>query len=145
MNTVRPPCTAVILSSRRPVPAPRDGYDDAAQHMAEPARQQPGFLAVESARNPDGFGITVSSWQTAEHARAWKQVVEHVDAQRRGAREWCADCTVRMADRGAAARRRDRRHRTPPSRSPPHLMNPADDRNPSSPLRPRNRADGASR
>lgn len=97
MTPVRPPCTAVIFSSRRSASAPGDGYDETAQRMEELARQQPGFLSVESARNADGFGITVSYWETAEHARAWKKVTEHLDAQRRGARDWYTDYTVRVA------------------------------------------------
>ena len=32
--------------------------------MLELARQQPGFLGVESARGEDGFGITVSYWSS---------------------------------------------------------------------------------
>lgn len=97
MDPVRPPCTAVIFSSRRSAPAAEDGYSEAAQQLEELARRQPGFLAVESARNADGFGITVSYWETAQHARAWKQVTEHLEAQRRGARDWYADYTVRVA------------------------------------------------
>ncbi|MEX5303953.1 antibiotic biosynthesis monooxygenase family protein [Kocuria sabuli] len=97
MKPVRPPCTAVIFSSQRSASAPGDGYDETAQRMEELARQQPGFLSVESARNADGFGITVSYWETAQHARAWKQVTEHLEAQHRGARDWYADYTVRVA------------------------------------------------
>lgn len=97
MDPVRPPCTAVIFSSRRSAPAAEDGYGEAAQQLEGLARRQPGFLAVESARNADGFGITVSYWETAQHARAWKQVAEHMEAQHRGARERYADYTVRVA------------------------------------------------
>ena len=97
MTSERPPYTAVIFSSQRSASTPEDGYDETAQHMEELARQQPGFLSMESARSADGFGITVSYWETAQHARAWKKVTEHLDAQRRGAREWYADYTVRVA------------------------------------------------
>ncbi|MCC5782399.1 hypothetical protein CRM73_05495 [Kocuria sp. CCUG 69068] len=97
MTPARPPYTAVIFSSQRSASTPGDGYDKAAQHMDELARQQPGFLSVESARNADGFGITVSYWETAQHARAWKQVTEHLGVQHRGARDWYTDYTVRVA------------------------------------------------
>ncbi|MFI7580970.1 antibiotic biosynthesis monooxygenase [Kocuria kalidii] len=97
MNGVRPPYVAVIFSSRRSASTPEDGYGAAARQMDEPAQQQPGFLAVESARNPDGFGITVSCWETVQHARDWKQVTTHLEAQRRGARDWYVDYTVRVA------------------------------------------------
>ncbi|OLT08747.1 hypothetical protein BJF77_11865 [Kocuria sp. CNJ-770] len=97
MTPERPPYTAVIFSSRRTASTPGDGYEQIAQQMEELARRQPGFLSMESARNADGFGITVSYWKTAQHARAWKQVTEHLEAQRRGARDWYADYTVRVA------------------------------------------------
>ncbi|KLU09793.1 antibiotic biosynthesis monooxygenase [Kocuria sp. SM24M-10] len=97
MTPERLPYTAVIFTSQRSASAPGDGYDETAKHMEELARQQPGFLSMESARNADGFGITVSYWQSAQHARAWKEVTEHLEAQRRGARDWYAEYTVRVA------------------------------------------------
>jgi heme-degrading monooxygenase HmoA len=89
-----PPYVAVIFTSRRtsdPV-----GYDDTASEMEALAREQPGYVGIESARSPDGFGITVSYWATDADARAWKQVVEHLDAQRRGRDSWYEQYTVRV-------------------------------------------------
>ena len=77
------PYTAVIFSSQRSASAPGDGYDETSAQMVEMAQQQPGFLGVESVRDPGGFGITVSYWETPDHARAWKRVVEHLEAQSR--------------------------------------------------------------
>lgn len=55
-NTPAPPYYAVIFSSLR---SDGDlGYGQAALRMLELAREQPGFLGVESARE-DGLGITV--------------------------------------------------------------------------------------
>lgn len=86
---------AVIFSSQR---TPGDGgYGATADRMEELARQQPGFVDIESARSTDGFGITVSYWRDDESARAWKQVVEHLDAQRRGREKWYESYTVRVA------------------------------------------------
>src|SRR3546814_11032024 len=63
---------AVVFSSLR-----RDGDDDgyaaAADRMVELAREQPGFLGVESTRGADGFGITVSYWESEEAIRAWRR------------------------------------------------------------------------
>ena len=96
-----PPYYAVIFSSIRDV-QPDDGYADAADRMDELARQQPGFLGVESVREPVGrepgiVGITVSYWATREDAAAWKQVAAHLVAQRRGREAWYADYRVRVA------------------------------------------------
>jgi heme-degrading monooxygenase HmoA len=91
-----PPYTAVIFTSRR-TPGDHAEYDAMAARMAALAAEQPGYLGVDSARGPDGLGITVSYWQTAEHARAWKQVAEHLVAQRRGKDAWYSDYRVRVA------------------------------------------------
>jgi heme-degrading monooxygenase HmoA len=63
--------------------------------MEELAAVQPGYLGFESARGE--VGISVSYWTDEEAARAWKQVAEHLLAQRRGRREWYADYRVRVA------------------------------------------------
>jgi heme-degrading monooxygenase HmoA len=91
--TPRPPYVAVIFTSLRT--EGDDGYAAAAARMADLAAQQPGYLGHESAR--DGLGITVSYWQTQDDARAWKQVAEHLVAQRLGRERWYADYRVRVA------------------------------------------------
>mgnify|MGYP001276653601 CR=1 FL=1 len=52
--------------------------------MVELAKKQPGFLGLESARGPDGFGITVSYWESLEAIAEWKANAEHRGAQSRG-------------------------------------------------------------
>jgi heme-degrading monooxygenase HmoA len=86
----------VIFSSVRTAASPEE-YDETSHRMLELAAEQPGYLGVESARGADGFGLTVSYWRTPEDAHAWKQVAEHLVAQRRGIREWYATYTVRVA------------------------------------------------
>ena len=56
-----PPYYAVVFTSLRRE-APGDGYGETAARMEELAREQPGFLGIDSARGPDGLGITVSYW-----------------------------------------------------------------------------------
>jgi heme-degrading monooxygenase HmoA len=91
--TPEPPYVAVIFTSLR---TPGDnGYARTAELMGELARQQPGYLGLESAR--DGLGITVSYWRDEESARAWKQVARHHAAQRRGRDVWYSDYRVRVA------------------------------------------------
>lgn len=95
--TPEPPYTAVIFTSlRRDDDSDGDdGYDTMAARMFELAAQQPGYLGVESAR--DGLGITVSYWSDDAAAAAWKQVAEHLVAQRRGRETWYSDYEVRVA------------------------------------------------
>ncbi len=89
------PYYAVVFSSQRQ-PAD-DGYDAMAEQMVELARAQPGYLGIESARDDNGFGITVSYWQDQESIRSWKQQVDHQLAQRLGRERWYENYRVRVA------------------------------------------------
>ena len=66
-----PPYYAVIFSSRRSTQDDA-GYADASQRMLELAAQQSGFLGVESSRDAEGFGITVSYWADEAAIAGWK-------------------------------------------------------------------------
>ena len=94
--TPEPPYTAVIFTSVR---WPDDGhdYDATAARMQTLAAGQPGYLGFETARGPDGSGISVSYWRDAAAAQAWKAVAEHRSAQRRGREQWYLDYRVRVA------------------------------------------------
>ena len=62
------PYYAVIFSSTLADDA--EGYGAMAARMVELAREQDGFLGVESAaRTSEGFGITVSYWRDLESIR----------------------------------------------------------------------------
>jgi heme-degrading monooxygenase HmoA len=92
-RTPEPPYVAVVFTSvRTDVDA---GYDAMSRRMLALAAEQDGFLGVESAR--DGVGITVSYWRDEAAARAWKDVAEHLVAQRRGRQAWYRDYRVRVA------------------------------------------------
>ena len=86
---------AVIFTSRRANADP--AYEEMAVRMEELARSQPGFLGIQSARGPDGSGITVSYWQTEAAIAGWKENAEHVLAQERGRTDWYASYEVRIA------------------------------------------------
>ncbi len=90
-----PPYYAVIFSSRR---TPGDqSYGAMADRMVELAQQQPGFLGVESARDAEGFGITVSYWENELSIRAWKNHAEHRIAQETGIQDWYQHYETRVA------------------------------------------------
>jgi heme-degrading monooxygenase HmoA len=90
-----PPYYAVIFSSQR---TPGDhGYGEMADRMVELAATQPGFLGVESVRDANGFGITVSYWRTPEDIAAWKANAEHREAQAIGHRQWYEQFELRVA------------------------------------------------
>jgi heme-degrading monooxygenase HmoA len=91
--TPEPPYVAVIFTSLRT--EGDHGYAETAEAMDRLAAQQPGYLGIEAAR--EGMGITVSYWRDEAAARAWKQVGEHLVAQRRGRQAWYRDYRVRIA------------------------------------------------
>jgi heme-degrading monooxygenase HmoA len=107
--TPEPPYYAVIFSSLRNG-ADASGYEAAAQRMFELAAQQPGLLGVESGRGADGFGITVSYWDSEEAIAAWKHQAEHAEIRQRGRREWYEHFEIRVAkvERAYAGPRGDR-------------------------------------
>ena len=93
-KTPAPPYYAVIFSSLR---TDADlGYGEAATRMLELAREQPGFLGVESARGEDGLGITVSYWASEAAILAWKQHPEHSAIRERGRSTWYSACSTRV-------------------------------------------------
>ena len=73
-RTPEPPYWAVIFTSHK---TGDEGYAQTSARMEELARQQPGFLGIESARGEDGIGITVSYWKDPESIRAWKASHRH--------------------------------------------------------------------
>jgi heme-degrading monooxygenase HmoA len=76
---MQPPYYAVIFTSRR---SPLDdGYQEMAAQVLAAARDQPGFLGFESARQE--IGISVSYWQNLEAIATWKQHALHRVAQQR--------------------------------------------------------------
>jgi heme-degrading monooxygenase HmoA len=93
LDTPPPPYTAVIFTSIKS--QTERGYDAMMAKMKALAERQPGYLGIESAR--DDVGITVSYWIDDDAARSWKQVAEHLVAQRQGRDVWYRDYRVRVA------------------------------------------------
>jgi heme-degrading monooxygenase HmoA len=91
-QTPQPPYYAVIFTSART--DIDEGYAAMAEQMVEMAAQQPGFLGVESARND--VGITVSYWDSLAAIKNWKQVSEHLMAQRFGREKWYSAYKTRI-------------------------------------------------
>ena len=83
-NTPEPPYYAVIFTSQRVAATGDDGYGDMATRMVELAAQQPGYLGVESARDTNGLGITVSYWRDEASIAHWKKNAEHTLARETG-------------------------------------------------------------
>lgn len=94
-STPEPPYYAVVFTSLR------TGDDDAgyaamAAEMESLAATQPGYLGIESARDPAGLAITVSYWSSPEAIRAWRTHADHLGAQRLGRQRWYAAYQLRV-------------------------------------------------
>lgn len=91
-NTPQPPYYAVIFTSVKS--DEEEGYVQTAQRMVELAKQQDGFLGIESARGD--IGITVSYWETPDAIKKWKLHAEHIIAQENGKTRWYNNYKVRV-------------------------------------------------
>lgn len=90
-KTPPPPYFAVIFTSLRT--EGDNQYAETAKEMLALASEQPGFLGFESARQE--IGISVSYWASLEAINAWKENLDHRQAQRR-AKEWYRAFCVRV-------------------------------------------------
>jgi heme-degrading monooxygenase HmoA len=90
---MKPPYYAVIFTSVKTENA--EGYNQMAELMESLAKEQDGFLGVESARNE--IGITVSYWRDLESIKKWKQNTAHLEAQQKGINSWYKSYTTRIA------------------------------------------------
>ena len=93
-RTIEPPYHVVIFTSMRT--ADDRGYEQMARRMVELGSHYAGFLGIESARGPDGVGITVSYWRDEKSLLAWRKDSEHQKAQQGGKETWYAGYEVRI-------------------------------------------------
>ncbi|MCG8633771.1 MAG: ACT domain-containing protein [Desulfobacterales bacterium] len=92
-ETPEPPYYAVIFTSVRT--NGNEGYKKTAEEMVALAKEQPGFLGVESAR--DGLGITVSYWSDLKAIQDWKANADHRIAQKKGKEDWYSGYKIRIS------------------------------------------------
>ncbi len=102
MTTPDPPYLAVIFTSQR-TPGDDARYDATAARMVELAREIPGFVGVETARDHNGTGITVSYWQDEAAVERWRTHPEHLDTQAKGRADWYEWYELRVANVQRAA------------------------------------------
>ena len=86
---------AVIFTSKR-TDEDGEGYAKMAEVMDELAQKQPGFIRVESARNAEGKGITISYWESLEAIQAWRENSKHLVAQQFGKEKWYMQYNVEI-------------------------------------------------
>ena len=92
-KTPEPPYWAVIFSTLRT--SDSVGYGAMAESMEALARQQDGFLGLDSAR--DGVGVTISYWRDLAAIEAWRSNIEHRIARQLGRERWYEAYELRVA------------------------------------------------
>lgn len=92
VDHLEPPYYAVIFSTI--ANENLEGYLETAERMEELAREQNGFLGIESARKE--IGITVSYWQNLDDISAWKNNIEHTEARNLGREKWYKKYQLRI-------------------------------------------------
>lgn len=94
------PYYAVIFSSQRTAkegsPEMETTYQAMADQMERLARQRDGFLGIESFRDVEGAGITISYWSSVEAIHQWGQDSRHRMAQQAGQAAWYEHYTLRI-------------------------------------------------
>ena len=90
-----PPYYATIFTTR--LTEDLEGYDETSDRMAELVSGYAGYLGMQSARGPDGLGITVCYWGSEDDIAAWRADLEHQEAQRQGQGRWYEEYTVEVA------------------------------------------------
>ena len=92
-ETFEPPYYAVIFTSSFRTESD-NGYAEMSQKMEYLAKEQEGFLGIESAR--EEIGITISYWKNLKSIRLWHENAEHRLAQAKGYEIWYKSYTTRV-------------------------------------------------
>lgn len=95
-STPKPPYYVVTFASQRTDSDPEE-YDAVGEKLDSLARQQPGFLGVESTRDAQGFGITLPYWKDRQSIINWKKNADHLVAQLLGKTKFYKNFTTRIA------------------------------------------------
>ena len=69
-------------------------YEEMSKKMESLAKQQKGFLGMDSVQNE--IGITISYWDSIEAIRNWKVNLQHQSAQKIGKEIWYSEYHVRI-------------------------------------------------
>ncbi len=94
VKTPKTPYYAVIFTSIRTLDD--NGYAKVGDEIVNIVSKQKGFLGAESVRSEDGFGMTISYWDSLESINAWKNNVPHMNAKDMGKKMWYSKYMIRI-------------------------------------------------
>ena len=93
-KTPKPPYYAVIFTSVRT--SGDNGYGNVAEEIVNIVSKQKGFLGAESVRDENGFGMTVSYWDSLDSINQWKNNGPHREAKEKGKKMWYSKYVIRI-------------------------------------------------
>lgn len=91
-----PDQVVTVFRSRRRAEA-EDAYLVLSREMEAKARSMPGFVDFKSFVADDGEQVSVITFATPEHQRAWRDELSHRRAQHRGRDELYAEYSIQVA------------------------------------------------
>ena len=94
-RTPPPPYYVAIFTSQRS--DGDQGYAAMASRMSALACTQAGYLGAESCRDANGFGITVSYWESEAAIAQWGESTAHLLVNEQGRTSWYTHFDLRIA------------------------------------------------
>ena len=74
------------------------GYEETAAAMEARARRAPGFVDFKAFVADDGERFSLITFASRAAHDAWRDDPEHLDAQRRGRRDWYATYRIQVCE-----------------------------------------------
>lgn len=86
----------VTVFRSRVKPEAREEYGQWARRMSELARSMPGYLSHKGFVADDGEQVTVVEFESEEAMRAWAVHSEHVEAKKKGRKDFYIEYRVQV-------------------------------------------------
>ena len=88
----------ITLFRSRLRPETEREYEAWAARMTELATQMPGYVCHKTFIADDGERITVTEFESEEAQSAWRGLPEHVEAQRKGKRDFYLEYQIQVCE-----------------------------------------------
>ena len=96
--TTRPAGTIAVIFVAQRTPHDDAGYQAAASQMAILAAHQPGYVGIDSVRDANGLGVTVSYWSHESAAKDWRDHPLHAEIRNEGRGKWYSRYDLHVAE-----------------------------------------------
>jgi heme-degrading monooxygenase HmoA len=94
MDDAASPSVITVFRSRLRADAAANGYAELAARMESRARAMAGFIDFKTFTATDGERVSIITFDTWDHHRAWRDDPEHRAAQRRGPQDFYSEYSI---------------------------------------------------